>query len=117
MQERRHISVRALLPLVPPDLIPPTRAVPGAPLSVTRDTRKGRDARAAPLKRVSNLSRKGSRECTGGAGTDALYPGKVSSIVSVRFSERPSSSDVAGPFAFCATSRFLVGALKSLFRF
>ena len=27
---------------------PPTRAVPGAPLSVTRDTRKGRDARAAP---------------------------------------------------------------------
>jgi hypothetical protein len=48
MQERRHISVRALLPLVPPDPIPPTRAVPGAPLSVTRDTRKGRDARAAP---------------------------------------------------------------------
>ena len=42
MQERRHISVRALLPLVPPDPIPPTRAVPGAPLSVTRDTRKGR---------------------------------------------------------------------------
>jgi len=35
------------------------------------------------------------------------------------FSERPSSSDVAGsgPFAFCATSRFIVGALKSLFRF
>ena len=48
MQERRHISVRALLSLVPPDPIPPTRAVPGAPLSVTRDTRKGRDARAAP---------------------------------------------------------------------
>ena len=48
MQDRRHISVRALLPLVPPDLIPPDSRRTGRPLSVTRDTRKGRDARAAP---------------------------------------------------------------------